>query len=122
MPTRVKAVALVLGVAAAHWVLAVVAFFAAIAPELGGHPPWWAVLLGRVWFPLGFPATLIIGRWTPSLLELSNAATLAITAGSSLLWGATVTALWLWWRVRREAEREVGSRRRPGQDRDKVRE
>lgn len=114
MPTKVKAVGLALVVAAAHWVLAVMAFFSVLAGEVGGHPPWWADVLGRVWFQLGFPATFIIGRWTPSLMELANGATMAITAGSSLLWGVTITALWLWWRSRRRSSKAERSARKGG--------
>lgn len=106
--TIVKAVALALVVAAANWVLAVLAFFAEIAGPIGGDPPWWANVLAPLWFLLGFPATYIIGRWTPSLMELSNRATLAITGASSLLWGIATAALWLWWRSRRRRARGGG--------------
>ena len=84
-----------LAIAGVHWFVVLLAFFGGLAGEIGGHPPWWAVLLGRVWFPLGFPATVIIGSLTPGLLELSNLSTLAITAASSLLWGVSITALWV---------------------------
>jgi hypothetical protein len=107
IPTEAKAAVLTLGIAVAHWVLMIVAFGAAIAPELGGTPRWWAVPLGHVWFPLAFPASVVIGRWVPSLIELSNEATFAITAGTSLLWGASITALWLVWRSRRRRFRAV---------------
>ena len=92
----VRAVLLTLAVATAHWVLMVMSFGAAIAGEVGGPPPWWGALLGRMFVPLGFPATLIIGRWVPSLLELSNTALLVITVGTSLMWGLTVMWLWSW--------------------------
>jgi hypothetical protein len=117
IPTQAKAVVLTLGIAVVHWVLMIVAFGAAIAPELGGHPRWWAVPLGHVWFPLAFPASVVIGRWVPSLIELSNEATLAITAGTSLLWGASITAFWLFWRSRRQhCWAEATARVRPTHD------
>ena len=92
----VRAVLLTLGAATAHWILMVMSFGAAIRAEIIGAPPWWAALLGRMFVPLGFPATLIIGRWVPSLLELSNTALLVITVGTSLMWGLTVMWLWSW--------------------------
>ncbi len=101
MPLRAKSVVLALGIAAAHFVLMTLSFAAVIAGAVGGHPHWWAVLLGRLFIPLGFPGTFIVGNWMPSLLELSNGATLAVAVGTSLLWGVTITALWLWWRSRR---------------------
>lgn len=103
--TIVKAIALALVVAVADWVLAVMAFFSEIAGPIGGAPPWWARLLAPFWYVLGFPATYIIGHWTPSLMELSNRATLAITGASSLLWGVSVAALWRWWRSKRSRAR-----------------
>ena len=39
IPIQAKAAAFTLGIAAVHFVLMLVAFFAALAPELGGHPP-----------------------------------------------------------------------------------
>lgn len=114
IPTQAKAAFLTLGIAAVHFVLMLVAFFAAIAPELGGHPPWWAVPLGHAWSLLAFPASYVIGRWVPSLIELSNEATLMITVGTSLLWGAGITALWLLWRSHgRRFWADVTARLRP---------
>ena len=94
-------VLIAVGVTAVHFVVTFLGMLSFMYGALG-PVSWWARVLGSVWIPLGFPATFIIGTWTPSLLELSNQATVSIMLASSLLWGASLALFWRWWRVRFE--------------------
>ena len=88
------------GVAAVHFVVWFITFGAVLAQGLG-TARWWTAFLGRVFVPLGFPATFIIGRWTPGLIELPNGVFFSLMIGTSLLWGTAIALLWNWRYLRR---------------------
>ena len=69
----------------------------AVYAEAAGTARWLTVQLERLFVPLGFPATFIIGRWTPGLVELPNRTFFSLTIGTSLLWGTAFALLWQWW-------------------------
>ena len=98
--TMARFLLVAIGVAAVHfvaWLLTLGAVYA----EAFGTARWWTVLLERLFVPLGFPATFIIGRWTPGLVGLPNRTFFSLTIGTSLLWGTAIALLWQWWCLRR---------------------
>lgn len=82
-----------IGITLVHFPLTMVSFFAEMAAELG-HIVWWAKPLPPLWHVLGFPAWLLVR------LGLPDAVLLAAAVGNSVLWGATIAALWAWFRRR----------------------
>jgi hypothetical protein len=90
-----------MGVTVVHFVVTVISMmcllWSAAAPA-----NWVGRVLASLFFPLGFPANLIIGRWTEGLLGLSNSATFGLLFGSSALWGSAAALLWRWFLCRKQ--------------------
>ena len=89
----------VVGTAIVHFVVTFMSLGAVMAEAFGGARPG-AGLLAGMFVYLGFPATAIIGRWVPSLVELPNEMFFSLMGGTSLLWGTIVGLLWRWWYLR----------------------
>ena len=109
--TLVKFALVTVGTAVAHFVLTMLSLGAAIAEGLGAVRPGMAhvaPVLAAMFTCLGFPATLIIGRWVPSLVELPNRMFFSLMWGTSVLWGTVIGLLWRRWYVRNRGAGEEG--------------
>ena len=79
-----------------HFVITFVGMMVVMLSALGPIN-WLGHVLVLLVIPLGFPATFIIGRWVPSLPELSNGDTAALFLASSCIWGLASAQLWRLW-------------------------
>ena len=88
------------GTAAVHFVVTWVSLLSLLF-SVAGPGTKLGVALGSLFWIFGFPATLVIGRWTPGILELRDDIFFSVMLGNSLVWGAALGLIWRWWRLRR---------------------
>jgi hypothetical protein len=107
--TLAKFALVTVGTAVAHFVLTMLSLgavfvegFGAVRPGLARVAP----ILAAMFVCLGFPATLIIGRWVPSLVELPNRVFFSLMWGTSVLWGTVIGLLWRRWYMRKRSAAE----------------